>query len=247
MKEPIFVRTRWVYDSYCDYLELIQLSEFKLIYVDEIDWTSDNTYVLMVHNGEVPNPLPTGRKCKIIWNNIERPGNYDEQLWKQFDEVWLCDRAWAIKTHSRFFFMASDSHLGYSGEHNLPPVSLAYVAGRRCEPYQRMNLNNVNCFGQAKKLLLANAKALVVLHQDVPVMSPQRFCYAAAAHLPVFYEEVPDFYPYVPYQDFIPITYTNCEQVVKDTDTTNIGENLYIKCCLNTNFRLEVLKMIENN
>lgn len=236
----IFVKTRHEYDSYQDFWELVTLSEFPICHPDEIDWTSDNIYVITPHNGEFPNPLPS-RKCKVIWLNIERPGNYDEKLWKQFDEVWLCDRAWAVKTHSRFFFMASDSRLGYSGEHNLPPVSLAYVCGRRCEPYAKMKLNNVNCFGAEKKELLANAKALVVLHQDVPVMSPQRFCYAAAAHLPVFYETMPDFFPFVPGYDVIPITYDNCvDEVINAGLIKIVGENLYQKMCVKTNFKKEV-------
>lgn len=257
----IFVKTRYEYDSYQDFWELVTLSEFPIVHPDEIDWQSDNTYILTPHNGEIPNPLPE-RKCKMIWLNIERPtSDYDKSLWRQFDEVWLCDRNWSVETGQRFFFMASDSRLGYSGVHSLPPVSLAYMAGRRIEPYEAMNLNNVNCFGQAKKLLLANAKALVVLHQDVPVLSPQRFCYAAAAHLPVFYEEVPDFYPFIPYVDFIPITYHNCVGVVKDfmnnpnlvidkdglRSLQDVGENLHKKMCVDTNFRAEVLKMFENN
>lgn len=245
----IFVKTRYEYDSYQDFWELVTLSEFPICHPDEIDWDSDNIYIVTPHNGEMPNPLPE-RCCEMIWLNIERPtSNYDKDLWKQFDEVWVCDRHWANETGARYFFMASDSRLGYSGSHNLAPVSLGYVTGRRVQPYSEMGLDNTNCFGEEKKKLLAEAKALVVLHQDVAVLSPQRFCYAAASHLPVFYEEVPDFYPFEPLVDFVPITAANCKDVLKfwlDTDGLKImAENLYKKMCVYTSFKYEVERMFE--
>jgi hypothetical protein len=238
----IFVQTRYYYQSYDDFWELVKLSEFPTCHPDEIDWQSNNIYIVTPLNGEIPRPFPE-RKCKMIWLNIERFTDGYEIPEFGFDEVWLCDKNWADKTGKRFFFMASDERLGYNGPHNKKPVTLAYVVGRRIEPYQ--NFDNTQAFCKEKKELLANAKALVVLHQDVPVLSPQRFCYAAAAHLPVFYEEVPDFHPFVPYEDFIPVTYENVEQVVRETDTKNYGDNLFKKCCLDTNFRLEVEKMFE--
>lgn len=245
--EPVFLKTRWNYDSYQDVWELIELSGFKWIYIDEIDWSSDNTYILITLNGECPNPIPEDRKCKVIWTNLERPTEGYKMPRDDFDEVWVCDKKWADESGARFFFMASDKRLGYTGSHSNPPVSLAYVESRRVDRYSAMGLDNTNCFGTEKKELLSNAKALVVLHQDVPVLSPQRFCYSAASHLPVFYEEVPDFYPFVPFEDFIPINYDNCVSVVKDwlnnPKLQDIGENLYYKMCEKTNFRQEVERM----
>ena len=242
----IFCKTRYDYQSYDDFWELVELSGFPIIYVDEIDWQSDNTYIFTPLNGEMPRPLPD-HKCKVIWLNIERPtGEHDHKLWKMFDEVWVCDKTWAKKTGAKFFFMASDKRLGYSGKHDQPPISLAYINPRREEKYNQLGLNNTNCFGQEKKKLLAEAKALVVLHQDVPVLSPQRFCVAAASHLPVFYEQVGDFYPLVEGKDFIPISYENCVDVfnawIGSDKLQQIGENLYKIMCEYTNFRKEVEK-----
>jgi len=252
----IFVKTRTPYASYKDLWKLVELAEFPICYPDEIDWQSDNFYILTPINGEVGpgitprQPFPK-RKCKIIWLNIEAPGEIEKDLIKMFDEVWMCDRDWAKKANTRFFFMASDERLNPSGTHDQPALSLAYLTNRRIPKYEEMGLDNDQCLDSTvRETKMANTKAMVVLHQgEVPIMSPQRFCLTAAAGAAMFYERVPDFYPFEEYKDFIPITYENCVEVFREwinkPELKQIAKNLHQKMCLNTNFKKEVGRMFD--
>ena len=239
----IFAKTRFVYLSYEDFWELVKISEFETCYIDEIDYNSDNVYILTPLNGELAFPLPE-RKAKIIWLNIERPGENEIGELKYFDEVWMCDINWANKTNSKFFFMASDKRLGYTGNHDKRPISLCYENGRRQPKLLEYDINNVQCFGEQKRKLLSEAKAMVVYHQDVPVLSPQRFCACASAHLPILYEKVPDFYPFINRKDFLSFEYDDDLKPILENDLQFLGENLFDKMCKKTTFRKEVERLL---
>jgi hypothetical protein len=205
---------------------------------------SNELYIFTPLNGNVIDTF-RDHKCKAIWLNIERPGNYDEELWKQWDEIWLCDKEWSEATGSRFFLMGSDTRLANPSTRDQKAISLAYINGRRykyneCDVDTRQHIED-------RSEAVSRAKAMVVFHHDVPVISPQRFALCAAAKLPLIYERVADFYPFVDGEDFIAIDYDSNVNEILNRDLSAIGENLYNKLCIETNFRIEVEKMLNIN
>ena len=145
MKNIVFAITRYKYDSYIDYLALIQVSGFPTCFVDEIDFNSDNIYIISPINGEfrphIDNQKSKYKKrCKIIWWNLERPIEVDPSvlekttgvyasdfsqadfLDKYLDQVWLSDRNFATRIKNvgfdkvQFVPMGSDAGLMYSKE-----------------------------------------------------------------------------------------------------------------------------------
>src|SRR3972149_12259759 len=54
MSDPIFVKTRYHYDPYVDFWDLVALSKFQSVYVDEMDlYDSEKLYMVSPHNGEL--------------------------------------------------------------------------------------------------------------------------------------------------------------------------------------------------
>ena len=112
MGEPIFVRTRHVYDSYSDFWRLVELSDFRTCFVDEMDLQAAQTYIVVPVNGEV-RPHITHRRtlgsqaARIIWWNLERPdapldfgglrsvdvgyAKVIDEILEYVDEVWVSD------------------------------------------------------------------------------------------------------------------------------------------------------------
>jgi len=87
-----FVRTRHVYDSYIDFIRLAELSDFPLIYSDEVDISKEGVYIFITMNGDVEahlqNEVNSGkiRYAHLILWNLERPsgsagsvGNYTKR------------------------------------------------------------------------------------------------------------------------------------------------------------------------
>lgn len=135
MSNIIFARTRWHYESYTDYWELVKLSKFQTCYVDEIDLNNDAVYIVSPMNGEIYDRFPTGvdggySNSKLILWNLERPGSGsltkfaidNFELRKYFHKVILSDVVLANQcaniTHSNFFqYVTLGLHqdLGYPG------------------------------------------------------------------------------------------------------------------------------------
>jgi len=75
----IFVKTRWVYDSYIDYWKLVELSGFPICYTDEVDMSRDVVYIVSPYNGEWRPHIDSQRqdrefKATSYMINLERPG-----------------------------------------------------------------------------------------------------------------------------------------------------------------------------
>jgi hypothetical protein len=72
----IFARTRWNYESYVDYWDLVELSNFPIVWLDEMDLSKiGTTYIVSPMNGEF---LPymeqnKGRVSEVMLWNLERP------------------------------------------------------------------------------------------------------------------------------------------------------------------------------
>jgi len=251
----IFVRTRYEYPSYWDFWELVRLSQFETCYVDEIDWQSENIYILTPINGELPNPLPD-RTCKVIWLNIERPSSDDQVKFNRpdFDEIWVCDENWALNTGVRYFLMGShhDLRTGHYINKEWDYVSHTYDNPRRTAIWSQLDelRRAPNGWVEERSHHLANSRLYVVPQQDDPphAVTPLRFAIAAAHKLPMVYESASDTYPFVDGKDFIHARsykeiVPKVHKALTNPNIAVLGDNLYRKLCIETDFRTEVERM----
>lgn len=143
MTEIIFVRTRYIYDSYWDFWKLVELSNFKTCYVDEIDISQDAIYIVTPCNGEwrphINNEnklVSEGKKNVgahlILWN-LERPegsagsvGRYGQQqrflkygVWENGKQEKINDRGETEISYGRFIdeVWVSDQRLAAETSH----------------------------------------------------------------------------------------------------------------------------------
>jgi hypothetical protein len=251
---PIFAQPRHKYDSYWDLWELVRLSNFPLVYFDEIEWDSDNVYIVSPLNGELPPLLPT-RRCRLIWLNIERP-SYEGNDWKlgrpDFDEIWVCDKNWAKQVGARHFIMGSHPQHGYYDENKRwDIITNTYNNPRRVAIWQQLqDLQFAPNGWQDRSQRLAQSHLAVVPQQDAPphAVTPLRFAISAAFKLPMVYEAETDTYPFIDGEHFFHASYESIpakvKEVLKDPDKLReVGEAIHHKLCVETNFRKSVEAM----
>lgn len=218
MTDIYFVKTRHVYDSYRDMIRLAELSQFPLIYSDEVDTSKEGVYIHITMNGDVEAHLKTevnsgkARYAHLILWNIERPsgsagsvGNYarrHRQLIydRLFDEVWVSDRRLAEETQLRFVVLGSDEGLGEpSNEKRYSFCHMSYEVPRRVNVYKHFNLDTIgqNCWPPERDEVLRASRFALNIHQDIhPFQEPLRLALFAAYGLPVVTESIFDAYPW---------------------------------------------------
>lgn len=135
MKDPVFARTRYNYNSYSDLWMLVELSGFKTCFTDQMDLEADLVYITSPINGEQRPHIKHQRgilkgpqKAKIIFWNLERPDShkpeigieqsiYDiyTEIFQHVDAIWSSDR-WmsGIFRDKRSIFCEMGSHAGLS-------------------------------------------------------------------------------------------------------------------------------------
>jgi len=213
-----FVRTRHVYDSYIDFIRLAELSDFPLIYSDEVDIAKEGVYIFITMNGDVETHLMNEvnssnvRYAHLILWNLERPsgsagsvGNYAKrhrQLMydRIFDEVWCSDRRLAEETQLRFVVLGSDEGLGSPGDEKFYDFChMSYIIPRRSNVYAKFNPDRIgpNCWPPERDEVLRHSKFALNIHQDIhPFQEPLRLALFAAYGLPVISETIFDAYPW---------------------------------------------------
>lgn len=154
MREVVFVRTRWFYESYQDFWRLVELSEFPTCYVDEMDlYDPDKIYIVTPMNGEwrpyvdengsrhVWENLGAHQKAeKILWN-LERPGGSgsiskyvvdNRELIEQgyVDRILTSDKWLSMKYPDVFDYMTLGSHedLGTPGSFEEKEYDLVHLS-----------------------------------------------------------------------------------------------------------------------
>lgn len=218
MTDITFVRTRHVYDSYGDMIRLVQLSDFPLIYSDEVDIGKEGVYIFIVMNGDVEEHLKNevnsgkARYAHLILWNIERPsgsagsvGNYAKRhrqliYDRLFDEVWCSDRRLAEETQLRFVVLGSDEALGSPGnDKRYDLVHMSYEIPRRTNIYKHWGADDIgpNCWPPERDEVLRSSRFALNIHQDIhPFQEPLRLALFAAYGLPVISETIFDSYPW---------------------------------------------------
>ncbi len=196
MDEPIFARTRYVYQSYSDFWRLVELSGFQTCYVDEVDLEKDQVYVTAPVNGETrPHlhhrraQLKSPQQARIIVWLLERPDTMGDvnagvrEIMKYVDAVWTSD--WWLAETSRKLSEAEGgpsyiyAPMGSHPELSLGPQSdgrghdiahLSYAVPRREAIYKPLAAFGCriapNAWGDERDGILRSSRAMLNVHQD---------------------------------------------------------------------------------
>lgn len=213
-----FVKTRHVYDSYIDFIRLAELSDFPIIYSDEVDIAKEGVYIFITMNGDVEASLRNEvnsskvRYAHLVLWNLERPsgsagsvGNYAKRhrelmYDRLFDEIWVSDRRLAEETQLRFVVLGSDEGLGSaSDDKRYNFTHMSYEIPRRTNIYKHFNQDDIgpNSWPPERDEVLRKSRFALNIHQDIhPFQEPLRLALFAAYALPVISETIFDAYPW---------------------------------------------------
>jgi len=206
MSQVIFCKTRYQdhgYQSYNDFFKLVELSGYPLIYVDQIDINTDNTYIYTPSNGEMVNGWPIGKAQIILW----------QMEWQLTDEhntppgvsrVWCPDAWFAEKQGYEYVPIGSHYDLNECQEHPrfYYDVSfLSYQTGRRqtiTRQVQQQGLivaPNSGLHGYARSSVLTESRLMMHVHQHdgIPGIAALRWALAAAHRMPLMTEQVANY------------------------------------------------------
>lgn len=212
MSNVYFVRMREMldgyYDGYRDYFRLAELSGYPVIWLDEIDPQSDNTYILSPLNGSWHNGWESP-KARIVLHDLEWRLSEGGHTWDKNEltippgvaEVWASDKWYANIIGAKYVPLGSHSGLV---EGNPPTadhfdVTLqAYIWGRRntlCDNLVKEGLTIApSKWNPDRDALLKNTTAFLHVHQweGIATVAPLRFAIAAAYAMPLISEPVQD-------------------------------------------------------
>lgn len=247
MSEVLFARPRHNYDSYRDLYRLIELSDYPLIYVDEIDADSDNTYILTLLNGENQHGWDTPRAQIILWDlewRLNNPPNVPG-----VSRVWASDAWYAEEIGAQFVPFGSHPGLRDTAD-DTPQTDVA--AMMYTGPYRRQCIINAlrqrgvsvagPAWGDVRAHILTRSWIMLHIHQhdNVPTIAPLRWALAAAYSLPVVSETVnaPSGVTGTVWADYDRLT-RSVQRVLND-DVSALGAALYQAWCIDRPFRAAV-------
>lgn len=237
MREIVFVRTDYEYQSYSDLWRLVELSGFPWIYVKDFDLEKDYVGILPTCNGEL-RPHITHRRsilkgpqwATLIHWNLERPdsGDYEvskvtkegvsnstSEILQYVDYQWVSDRYWA-SMDPRLIQVTMGSHPGFAqgapAAKQYDACALSYNTYRRDKIVgqlkQQIRMAPDSAWGAERDRILRSSSCMVYVHQTpMPIGAPIRMAIAAAYRLPVICERMGDPYPFEPGQDMIMVEY----------------------------------------
>jgi len=195
MTDPIFVRTRHIYESYADLWELVDLAGFPTVYVDEIDPASDNTYILIVRNGEWPEGGWAGQRARFIHWHCEYHVDYEPV---PGIELWSPDAWHAEKIGGRYVPMGGDARLAHGPDTRHAEYDVAYLGymvNRRSDvlsglAQRGVRVSPTSAWGDERHKVLRHSTAYLHVHQEgsAPAIPALRMVVAAAYSLPVISE-----------------------------------------------------------
>lgn len=201
MGKIIFAQTRHNYESYADWHELIRLSGFDEIYIDEIpiEGVKENIYICTPLNGEWENGIQTDARV-VCWD-LE----YRREPLKPIpgvSEIWHMDKAQADLIGAKYVPVG-----GHAGLHvTTAPQDLydvayyGYMIPRRqriqAELRERgIRLSPQAAWGAERDVMLNASRAYLHIHQweDIPAVPGLRMVVAAAYSLPFITEDCADY------------------------------------------------------
>lgn len=209
MSQVIFCKTRYQdigYVSYSDLWNMVKWAGYPVIYVDELDPQSDNTYIITPLNDEWLKGWQSP-KARIIHYELEWRWDWRASVNEPpgVAEVWCAD-AWLAKSiGARYVPMGGDAQLNEVG--NQFPVTkvfdvslLSYQTHRRQVITQKLIDAGLllapisNLWGNHRSAVLLQSKCMLHVHQNdnTPGIAPLRWCLAAAHKLPLISETIAD-------------------------------------------------------
>lgn len=208
MSDVYIVKTRHQdigYHSYLDFFRLAELSEFPVIYVDEIDPASDNTYILTPLNGEWTHGWQSPR-ARIIHYELEWRTDWRADIHEPpgVSEVWHMDAYAAHCIGAKYVPIGSHSGLKLDtpvDTHKVYDAALlSYMVTRRqlvameLERYGLTLAPHDQLWGEARHRVLSQSRAVIHIHQHEhhKGIAALRWCLAAAYSLPVISETLAD-------------------------------------------------------
>ena len=209
MSRVLFVATDYYleggYASYRDFYQLVELAGYPIIPLKQLDPQSDNTYIVTPLNDEWLEGWQAPR-ARIIHLELEwRFGDWraETNTPPGVAETWACDKGYADRIGARYVPMGSDSRLCIAGNNVLKEwdvAQISYQTPRRMIVTEQMEARglkiaqNERLWGAARSMVLNASELMVHVHQTEggKGIAPLRWCLAAAHHLPMITESVPD-------------------------------------------------------
>jgi len=196
----VFARPRWDYQSYSDLWQLVKLSGYPLIYIDEMDFESDNTYIFSTPATDWWHGWPNA-KCRIIYLNIEW---YLDAEYENIPcvETWSTD-AWYAKL-KKVRYVPMGSHPALNPHPDDTPEKTYDVATLWAGSYNRYHAEDLiershltrapNGWGEERHRILSQSRVMTAVHQypEARTIAPQRWALAAAYKLPIISERLED-------------------------------------------------------
>lgn len=251
MTDVIFVRTRHEYDPYNDFFNLARLSDYPVIYVDQIALHDrpEKTFIITPVNGEWRHGLVTQGRV-ILWQ-LEWNTDGEHYTPPGVSEVWCSDKGHAAQIDAKYVPMGSHPRLNWEPNRTCDKlydvVLLQYLTHRR-ELIRDELLNRgiriaPDGWGQARHESLMQARLMLHIHQhaDVRTIAPLRWALAAAYKLPII-AEAPDDMSEAPagiYADYEKLAGI-VEGRLKQVDTQEWGDWLYQELCIDGTFKMNV-------
>lgn len=192
------------YGSYLDLWHMVEWNKYPLIYVDQIEPESDNTYIFSPANGETTNGWPNAKAEIILWQ-LEWQLTTEHNTPSGVRRVWASD-AWFAKEHGyEYVPMGSDERLNelgnqYPAQKRYDVAILSYQTHRRQAITAQLEQSGLRLapisgvWGRLRSDVLLSSYAMVHTHQNdnMPTIAPLRWAIAAAHSLPMISETVND-------------------------------------------------------
>jgi len=269
----VFVKTRYVYDSYTDFWKLVELSQFETCYVDEVDITKPRFYITSPMNGEwnphINNYIGEPHNAYLVHWCLERPSgsgglyNYGksnrERIYDRvLDDVWVSDRRLSSETVLNYVTCGSDYGLGEPDDTKLYDFChLSYETDRRKRIYNKFEPSVIGPnrwpwdTNPSRDFILRHSRFALNIHQDqYPFQEPLRWALFAAYGLPMLTESVHDSYPFA--EPFCESTgYDGIANKLKEMLTNDytrwrdMGLRARDRMCDEFNFRKMVLQAVK--
>lgn len=243
------------YQAHWDFWRLVELSDYPIIRLSDIDIESDNTYIITPANGEWSHGFPVSR-ARIILYQLEWNVDGEHDTPGGVTEVWCGDKWHAEKHGYRYVPLGSHSGLNEAYGQQFPKLyDMAFMGyrapSRRADLLRELKYINVkvapDAWGVARSELLMQSKCMGIIHQwgNIPAVAPLRMCIAAAHSLAVITETVNDAGIFG-YSDLMQSSYPFLPQFIKQITRDmwyhlqDKGHNLYQKLCVDMPFRASI-------
>lgn len=202
MSDIVFCHTSHVYDSYQDFWKLVELSEFPVINVDQLDPQDGRTYIITPANGQWQAGWHNPRSKIIHWQLEWHLEQYPHTPIAGVSEVWCSDAWQARNINAKYVPMGSHPKLCENPSPQPKEYDVAYLGyyvPRRAQIGTELDEFGIKrtptaAWGDERHQLLMQSKSYLHVHQHAHILGVPalRMVVAAAYKLPVISERVED-------------------------------------------------------